>query len=174
MPELTAPTPTLHASWIDHRDDIGRGVAQEGGGSTGDFDVDSPEGFADWVRHLRAHEDPANPLAEGRVHCTYRWITEGDRVVGVIALRHRLNDLLLEAGGHIGYCVRPAERRRGLATWALGEMLAEARALGLARVLVTCDDDNPASAGVIERNGGVLEDVRDTWLGVVRRYWITL
>lgn len=174
MLQLIVPTAALHASWTDFRDDVGRGVAQEGGGSTGDFDVDSADGFAGWVRYLRAHEDPATPLAEGRVHCTYRWITESDRILGVIALRHRLTPLLLDGGGHIGFCVRPSERRRGHATRALGEMLAEARKLGLDRVLVTCDLDNPASAGVIERNGGVLEDVRDTWLGVVKRYWITL
>lgn len=40
--------------------------------------------------------------------------------------------------------------------------------------LVTCNAGNPASARVIERAGGVLEDVRDTWLGRSRRYWIIL
>ena len=42
------------------------------------------------------------------------------------------------------------------------------------RVLLTCDEDNVASALTIERNGGVLEDVRDTDLGRKRRYWISL
>ena len=38
---------------------------------------------------------------------------------------------------------------------------------------VTCDDDNVASASVIETVGGVLEDVRTTSAGVAkRRYWI--
>jgi predicted acetyltransferase len=53
-------------------------------------------------------------------------------------------------------------------------MLDEARGLGLDRVLVTCADGNVASARTIERQGGVLEDVRDTELGRARRYWITL
>ena len=53
-------------------------------------------------------------------------------------------------------------------------MLDEAKTLGLERVLVTCEVDNEASARTIERHGGVLDDVRDTELGVVRRYWITL
>lgn len=53
-------------------------------------------------------------------------------------------------------------------------MLPQARALGLDKVLVTCDETNPASARVIEKAGGVLEDVRDTELGRTRRYWITL
>jgi predicted acetyltransferase len=53
-------------------------------------------------------------------------------------------------------------------------VLPEARAVGLGRVLVTCSDDNVASARIIERNGGVLEDVRKTAVGLKRRYWITL
>ncbi|MER7732715.1 hypothetical protein ABTX80_17690 [Streptomyces erythrochromogenes] len=61
-----------------------------------------------------------------------------------------------------------------MATWALGRMLEEARALGLDRVLLVCAVDNLASAGTIERNGGVLESVRDTPHGPARRYWIAL
>jgi predicted acetyltransferase len=53
-------------------------------------------------------------------------------------------------------------------------VLDRASARGLDRVLVTCDDGNTASARTIERNGGVLEDVRETWLGLTRRYWIEL
>lgn len=60
------------------------------------------------------------------------------------------------------------------ATWALGAVLGKARIMALARVLVTCDDDNEASRRTIERHGGVLEDVRDTDEGVKRRYWIPL
>ena len=81
---------------------------------------------------------------------------------------------LLEAGGHIGYGVRPSARRRGRATWALARVLLEAKALGLHEVLVTCDDTNTGSQQVIEGNGGVMEDIRDTSLGRTRRYWISV
>lgn len=171
MPELTAPTARLHASWIESRDEWGRGVHQDGAGLRESDEVDSPEGFAGWVDRLIAAEKTA---AAGWVPCTFRWIVEGDRFLGAIALRHELNDFLLDAGGHIGYGIRPSERHRGLASWALATILPEARALGLPRVLVTCDVTNPWSARVIERNGGVLEDVRETELGTLRRYWITL
>ncbi|MGO4760434.1 GNAT family N-acetyltransferase, partial [Streptomyces sp. 2MCAF27] len=60
------------------------------------------------------------------------------------------------------------------ASWALGAVLLKAPALGLDRVLLTCDDGNVGSARTIESNGGVLEDVRSTETGVKRRYWITL
>lgn len=105
---------------------------------------------------------------------TFWWIVEDGNYLGAITLRHALNDKLLEGGGHIGYGVRPSARGRGVASWALGQVLDRARARGMDRVLVTCDDDNVASRKTIERNGGELEDVRDTWLGLTRRYWISL
>ena len=108
------------------------------------------------------------------MHATNWWVVEDDTYLGAIQLRHTLNDFLLEAGGHIGYGIRPSARRRGYAAWALGAVLPEARALRLDRVLLTCDPDNTASARTIERHGGVLEDERDTEVGRKRRYWITL
>ena len=123
---------------------------------------------------MAGESDPATTVDHGRVHCTYRWIVERDRVPGGIALWHELDDVLLHVGGHIGYGIRRSARRRGLATWAVGRVLGEARALDLDRVLVVCEDGNTASARTIERQGGVLEDIRDTELGPARRCWIEL
>jgi predicted acetyltransferase len=172
VPELIAPTVALHRPWLELRDDFGPGVHLDGAGLHPEDDVDTVDGFAAWVRRLGAESDPAVPVAAGRVHCTYRWITDGDVVLGSIALRHELNDFLLEAGGHIGYSVRPAARRRGLAAYALGEVLKGAKALGLPRVLITCEVTNEASRRTIVGAGGVQEDVRETVLGTVRRFWV--
>ena len=174
MPDLVEPTTRLHTAWLAARDDWGPGVHQDGAGLRPDDDVDSPNGFADWVGRLRQESDTTIPLTEGRVHCTYWWIVEGQTVLGGISLRHSLNDFLLRAGGHIGYGIRPSARRRGLATWALGQLLSTARNQGLDRVLITCADENAASARVIEHHGGRLEDVRHTELGRTRRYWVAL
>jgi predicted acetyltransferase len=174
MPELIAPTTGLHAAWLAARDDWGRDVHQPGSGVHPDDDVDSPAGFAALVERLGKFEDRTRALPAGKVHCTYRWIVENDRILGAIALRHHLNDYLRQVGGHIGYGVRPAERRKGVATWALGEMLTEARRLDLTRVMLTCDVENKASARTIEHHGGELEEERDTDLGRARVYWIAL
>jgi predicted acetyltransferase len=171
--ELVVPTVELRESWLDSLKEWG-GAHQDGAGLGEGDEVESPEGFARWVERLRRQAVHSIPVDPGRVHASYWWIVEDETYLGAISLRHELNDFLLDAGGHIGYGVRPSARRRGLATWALGETLDRARELGLTRVLVTCEDSNVASARTIEGNGGVLEDVRTTTLGLTRRYWIDL
>ncbi|WP_062645730.1 GNAT family N-acetyltransferase [Streptomyces maremycinicus] len=176
MPALITPTDRLHVSWMSACDEWPPGAHQSGTGLrlAPEADLADPGVFSAWVEQLRQQSDTSEALGEERVHATHWWIVEGDTYLGAIDLRHRLNAVLLDVGGHIGYSVRPSARRRGLATWALGAVLPEARALGLDKVLVTCDDDNVGSARTIERNGGVLEDVRATEAGGKRRYWITL
>ncbi len=84
------------------------------------------------------------------------WLVRGGRILGTARLRLVLTPRLRLQGGHVGYDVRPTERGRGVATELLRRVLARANALGIDPALVTCDDDNVASARVIEKNGGVL------------------
>ena len=157
---LIAPTTRLHAAWLEGHAEWGPGLHEDGFGLGTTDDVESPEGFAAWVERLTA----------GSARATCRWIVEDGQVLGAIALRHEFN----ERTGHIGYGIRPSARGRGLATWALGQILEEARALALDRVLLVCLDDNPASAKTIEHNGGVLDEVHQAGTTAVRRYWIKL
>jgi predicted acetyltransferase len=173
-PELTRPDTSLHASWLATYAEWPAGSHMDGAGLAAGDDVTTPEGFAAWVAKLHRSADPAVTPAPGRAHSTYWWITNGDTCLGALELRHALTPLLLEAGGHIGYSVCPRYRRRGLATWALDTALDQARARGMDEVLLTCSPDNHASARIIERAGGVLEDVRDTVIGPKQRYWIAL
>jgi predicted acetyltransferase len=98
----------------------------------------------------------------------------GGEIVGRTSIRYALNDFLAREGGHIGYGVVASHRRRGYATEILRQSLVIARAEGLERVLVTCDDDNVGSAAVIERCRGVFESLVDSSEGgpPMRRYWI--
>ncbi|MPZ85423.1 MAG: hypothetical protein GEV28_35570 [Actinophytocola sp.] len=71
-------------------------------------------------------------------------------------------------GGHIGYGVLPAHRRRGHATGILRQSLVVTRAMGIDPALVTCDEDTVASRRAIDACGGRLEAVEDG----TRRYLI--
>ncbi|MGW2179567.1 GNAT family N-acetyltransferase [Streptomyces sp. NPDC001732] len=173
MPELIAPTALLHSAWTEARSEWGPGLHEDGFGLEPSDEVGSPAGFAAWVARLAGESAPAGTTEAGRPGCTYRWIVEDGRVLGGIALRHG-PDGFVPRFGHIGYGIRPSARRRGLATWALGRMLDEARARGMDRLLIVCAADNLASARTIERHGGVLEGVRDTEHGPARRYWVAL
>jgi predicted acetyltransferase len=94
----------------------------------------------------------------------------------MINIRHRLNEFLAREGGHIGYSVRPSERRKGYATRMLQMALQKCAEMGLEKVLIACDKENIGSAKVIMNNGGVLEsEITDGSLAeVVQRYWIDL
>lgn len=96
------------------------------------------------------------------------------RILGMINIRHKLNQSLLEHGGHIGYGIRPTERGRGLGNEILRLGLEKAKLLGIERVLLTCYADNPASAKVMVKNGAQLwDEIVDSEDGkIVQRYWI--
>ncbi len=168
MTELSRPSLDLRRSWAEAVAEYGEEFMH--GSGLWEFDnLDTTEdGCATVVAHLLAQEDHATELPEKMVHCSYFWITEDGEFVGYLALRHSLTPWLLEEGGHIGFSVRPSRRRQGHARRALALSLIEAKALGLDRVLVTCDDDNEGSRRTIEACGGVFEDQRKRKL----RYWI--
>jgi len=96
-------------------------------------------------------------IAPGQVPATLLLAEVDGRIVGRVHLRHELNAPLRAIGGHVGYAVLPAYRRRGYATEMLRQAIDELNELGVTSVLVTCDDDNAASIRVIEGQGGVLE-----------------
>lgn len=91
------------------------------------------------------------------VAATFLVADVGGEIVGRVSVRHELDERLAVEGGHIGYVVLPGHRRRGDATEMLRQALVVARAAGVDRALLTCDDDNVGSVTVIERCGGVLD-----------------
>lgn len=146
-----------------------RELADEGFDFLPFFDVDEPwDEYLARIARLRCGEG----LVAGLVPWTDLFGVVDGVVVGRVSVRHRLTESLERSGGHIGYGVRPAYRRRGYATALLRAGLAVARDLGIDQALVTCDDANVGSAIVIERSGGVLEDMVAVDGTFRRRYWV--
>jgi predicted acetyltransferase len=133
----------------------------------------------DFAAYLRAITDQRGSirLPTGEVvPFSVFWLAEDDEFIGEAQVRHRLNAYLIKEGGHVGYGIRPGRRRQGYGKLILALALEKCRALGIERALITCMQDNVASARIIEANGGVLENVIDhpAGRGPLRRYWITL
>lgn len=104
-----------------------------------------------------AHE---RDLPPNRVGAHFYWLVDDarGRFIGEISVRHRLTEALKRYAGHIGYGVRASEQGKGYGALMLKLALDRARELGIKQVLITCDDDNAASARVMEKNGLALDD----------------
>lgn len=158
--ELIAPTAGWHDEWLRNVAEWGDVTHHPGSGSAlaRGLDLTAPSDFATWVDRIN---DQAMIDGSGdRVPATSWWMVDGDRYLGAIQLRYELSPLLAELGGNIGYHVRPSARRQGVAATALREVVRRAAGVGLAEVLVTCDESNLASRRTAESAGGVLTRIR--------------
>ena len=115
--------------------------------------------YEEWLKKVLSDIDIAN-IREPRVPAlTYFYVRDDDdRIVGMINIRLALNDFLRKEGGHIGYSVRPSERGKHYATGMLNAALKVCDTVGINEVLISCDKENAASAGVIKNCGGVLKE----------------
>ncbi|HSX09268.1 MAG TPA: GNAT family N-acetyltransferase [Candidatus Saccharimonadales bacterium] len=113
-------------------------------------------------------------LPKGFVAHTTYWLVDCNEFIGRVDIRHTLTDKLLREGGHIGYDIRSSKRKMGYGKKLLALALPKAKALGITKALITCDESNIGSKKIIEANGGVFENSVDMGEGCPRklRYWI--
>ena len=179
MIRLLPPCPALLPGYADAllrgwSPDTSRDVSRE---QLALFARDGGPAFLRWLC------DPARPAVAGdgrevpRLPGLALWIVD-DAFCGAINFRFApgSEDLPEHVSGHVGYSIVPWFQGAGRATQALALVLPVARAAGLARVMVTCDEDNAASQRVIEKNGGLrIDDAPPLRPGepIKRRWWVT-
>ena len=141
----------------------------------GSAGLDRFSSIEDWLEELnkRSCEDT---VPKGLVpSSTYLGVREKDNyIVGMIDIRHYLNEYLTQVGGHIGYGVRKTERNKGYAKQMLKLALEKCKELKIKKVLITCDEDNIASEKVILSVNAKLEDIRNVDGENKKRFWIDL
>ena len=126
--------------------------------------------YEEWLE-TNLNKEMGIKLPENRVpSIQFVLFDESGHALGILNLRLRLNEGLLNYAGHIGYSIRPSERGKGYAKEALRQGLQVAKEKNIHRALVTCSTENSASRAVILANGGEWEDVRNG----TERYWIEL
>lgn len=133
--------------------------------------------YGEWVQRTLENAHPDTVHGDWVEADTFFAVRQTDkRIIGMVDIRHSLDTpFLAQIAGHIGYGVRPAERRKGYATAMLGLALDRARELGLSRVMLSCYADNEGSRRTILKWGGVKEREFIHEDGkTVEVYWITL
>lgn len=147
-------------------------------------------GSMDGCSNLRRYDDMNEwydwiQKVEHRETCPEHWVPDtqyisvrrsDNKLIGMLDIRKELNEDLLNFYGNIGYSIRHSERRKGYATMQLKLAKEICRNMGMKKILISCYKENLASAKIILRSGGVLEnEVVDQRNGkILQRYWITL
>ena len=117
--------------------------------------------FEDWVQKIN---DNINiPDEKWGRSLTYLSFDDNDNLIGFLNIRFDLSDELVQKYGHIGYGVRPSERKKGYATQMLKYALDKCKKLGMQKVIVGCYKQNIGSAKTIIKNGGKLILERDDY-----------
>lgn len=173
MIQLIKPT----AQYIPEIERYRKEFFESGDSMDGTGDLKNIPLISDWIERNRSYEHkeflPPNYVT-AELFLAVR--TNDNKVVGMIQLRHELNDFLFQYGGHIGYSLCPSERRKGYAKEMLRQCLLYCRTRGMDRVLISCLEDNVASRKTILSQGGVYEDTRylESDNEYLQRYWIDL
>ncbi len=109
--------------------------------------------FEDWIEKIRKNVTiPDEKWGKSYMYLAF----DNDKLIGFLSVRYDLSEEMVNEYGHIGYGVRPSERRKGYANKMLAYGLKRMKELGLNKVIMACYKENIGSAKTIIKNGGKL------------------
>ncbi|MEE0686035.1 MAG: GNAT family N-acetyltransferase [Lachnospiraceae bacterium] len=114
---------------------------------------DKIESYEEWLEKVNDNTSPDTVDSNWVVTDTFFAVDKNERIVGIIDLRHSLNEFLKDFG-NCGYSVRPTERRKGYATEMLHQIIIVAKEIGLLELNLSVERDNVPSIKTIVKNGG--------------------
>jgi len=122
----------------------------------GCFSLKRMPDIKEYVEHCT---DWANPSREPDEHGAWGTvilcIRESDRrMVGCMQVHNILTERMTKYTGHVGYSVRPSERKKGYATRMLAKAKDFLASFGFIEINVSCLPGNEGSRRVIMANGG--------------------
>lgn len=170
---LIRPTSEYASQLAEYRQEF----LNAGGSMDGCGPLRRIEDSEEYIQLCKDYEDPKTVPSHLVPSTQFLFVRKRDkRLVGMIQVRHRFNDFLEKYAGHIGYSVRPSERRKGYAKEMLKMTLPFCQEIGIDKVLIACIDGNIGSEKIILANGGVYgstvyEPTGDRYL---KRFWIAL
>ena len=122
--------------------------------------LDKLDSYDEWLELLDKCSKKETVSDDWTVSTQFLGVRKKDnRIVGMISIRHALTtDFLRNYAGHIGYGIRPSERKKGYITQILDQALNYCKnEIKLDKVMISCDRKNEASRRTILSAGGVLE-----------------
>lgn len=118
--------------------------------------LDKIDDYEDWLKSVTNNTNIETVNPDWVVTDTFFAVDETNRIIGIIDLRHTLNDFLKNLG-NCGYSVRPSERKKGYATEMLRLLRMIAKDAGMNELRLSVEQDNEPSIKTIIRNGGNYE-----------------
>lgn len=150
---LVKPSKELEESILEYRQEYLNFGESHINGSSG---IAYYKDFNEWLDIVLSIEK--DKLSRDNIHAsTFFSLRKSDyKIIGSIQLRHFLTEDLEKHGGHIGYGIRPSERKKGYGKQQLLLVLDKAREMKIPKVMISCDKDNIASSRTAISCGGIL------------------